>query len=142
MKNQYVKKVTMTISMLVAMAFTINIQALEVDELVGTWNMTYDNQLGPQTGTITVSKADDGSAKIVMATSGGGSSDAKNIAIDGDTLTFSRDVNVQGQSLAVNYTAQLMEGQLKGSFTLDLGGQAAALGAAAGPTAWTATRAN
>lgn len=111
-------------------------QALTIDELVGTWNMSYDMGQGTQTGTITVSKNDDGSAAITLNTQGGGSSDASDIVIEGDVLTFSRNISAQGQSIGVDYTAELVDGQLQGTFELDLGG----FGGGGGPTSWTATK--
>jgi hypothetical protein len=115
-------------------------ESLDLDALLGTWNMTYDMGQGQETGTITISRNDDGDPMISMSTSGGGASNARDIEIDGDTLTYTRDVNAQGQSLSVNYTAKLMEGKLEGSFELDLGGVGGA-GGLGGPTAWTATKA-
>lgn len=114
---------------------------LDLDQLLGTWNMTYDMGQGPQTGTITVSKNDDGSPKIVMSTTGGGESEARDIKFEGDSVMYSRDVSAQGQSLVVSYTAKLMEGKLEGSFELDLGDLAGAAGGLGGPTQWMATKA-
>ncbi|MDA0929578.1 MAG: hypothetical protein O2861_15995 [Proteobacteria bacterium] len=44
---------------------------------------------------------------------------------------FSRDINAQGQSLGVSYTAQLVDGRLQGEFELSIGG---------GATTWTASK--
>jgi hypothetical protein len=112
---------------------------MDLDALLGTWNMVYDMGQGRQTGTITISRNDDGSPGISMTTSGGGSSEAREISIEADTLSYTRDISAQGQSITVNYTAKLMEGKLEGSFELDLGGAGGGLG---GPTTWTATKAD
>ena len=112
--------------------------ALTVDELVGTWDMSYDMGQGAQTGTITISKNADGSAAIRLNTQGGGASTARSIKIEGDDLSFSRDINAQGQSIGVDYKAKLVDGKLQGSFELDLGG--AAPPGAMGATPWTATK--
>ncbi len=110
--------------------------ALTVDELVGSWAMSYNMMgQGNQTGTITVSKNADGSAAITLNTQGGGGSTATDVAINGDELTFSRTVSAQGQSIPVNYQATLVDGQLQGTFELDLGGMDAG-----GPVSWTATK--
>ena len=122
-------------------ASTQSSNPLELDALLGTWNMSYDMGQGAQTGTITISKHDDGSPMIAMSTSGGGQSEARDIEISGDTLTYSRDVSAQGQSITVHYTAKLMAGKLAGSFELDLGGLGAAAGGLGGPTQWSATKA-
>jgi len=109
--------------------------ALSVDELVGSWSMSYNMGQGDQTGTITVAKNADGSAAITLNTQGGGSSEASDVAIVGDELSFSRTISAQGQSIPVNYKAGLVDGQLQGTFELDLGGFDAG-----GPVQWSATR--
>ncbi len=109
--------------------------ALSVDELVGSWAMSYNMGQGNQTGTITVAKNADGSAAITLNTQGGGTSTAGDIAINGEELTFSRTISAQGQSIPVNYKAALVEGELRGTFELDLGGMDAG-----GPVNWTATK--
>ena len=109
-------------------------QALTVDELVGNWDMSYDMGQGVQTGTITISKDSDGSPVITMTTQGGGSSSASDVAIEDEEITWSREINVQGQTIGVDYKAQLLDGQLQGTFELDLGGFGGG-----GPTSWTAS---
>jgi len=121
-------------SLLFLSSLTISPMALslELSELLGTWTMSYNMMgQGQATGTITISQADDGSARIVVSSAAGGNSEAKNIEINGDTLSFSRDINAQGQSLSVTYTAQLVAGELQGEFELSIGG---------GATDWTATK--
>ena len=145
------KLIQKTAGSLVLLAASILIipaaMALTVDDLAGVWSMTYDmgqgaqtggTIQGAQTGTITVTKGADGSPAISMNTQSGGSSSAKNVKIDGDMLTFSRDISAQGQALSVNYKAQLVDGKLQGSFEVDLG--AAAPAGAPGATVWTATK--
>lgn len=109
--------------------------ALSVDELVGSWSMSYNMGQGNQTGTITIARNADGSAAITLNTQGGGTSEASDVAIAGDELTFSRTISAQGQSIPVNYKASLVDGQLQGTFELDLGGFDAG-----GPVQWSATR--
>ena len=109
--------------------------ALSIDELVGSWAMTYNMGQGDQTGTITIEKSADGSPAISLNTQGGGTSNASDIAIEGDELTFSRTISAQGQSIPVKYTSTLVDGKLEGTFELNLGGFDAG-----GPVSWTATR--
>ena len=125
---------------------------LKVDDIVGVWNMMYESGEG---GTFTITKNDDGTAKIVVQTTQGGQSEANNIVINGDTITFARTINVGGQAGSVNYSAKLVDGKLQGTGLVNLGGGApgAAPGAApaggapaggapaAAPTPFTATRA-
>ncbi len=130
------RKTLITLTSLFTLIFTAPAAlALGVDDLVGSWAMSYNMGQGNQTGTITVAKNADGSAAITLNTQGGGTSTASDIAINGEELTFSRTISAQGQSIPVNYKATLVDGQLQGTFELDLGGMDAG-----GPVSWTAAR--
>ena len=107
---------------------------LNFDSLVGVWNLMYDDG---QMGTFTFSKNADGTPKVVVSTMAGGESVAKDVAIKGDTITFTRDINAQGLSGSVTYTAKLVEGALKGTGDVKLGDAAPG----GGPTPFTATKA-
>lgn len=131
MCNIFTRQLTTSLLLVSSLIFSPNALSLVLSELVGTWTMSYDMGQGPLTGTITISEADDGSAKIVVSSAAGGSSEARDIEIVGDTLSFSRDINAQSQSLGVSYTAQLVDGRLQGEFELSIGG---------GATTWTASK--
>jgi hypothetical protein len=90
-------------------------------------------------GTFTMSKNADGSPKIVVSTMAGGESVAKDVAIKGDTITFTREITAQGLPGSVTYTAKLVDGALKGSGDVKLAGPDGAAGAGM-PTPFTATR--
>ena len=92
--------------------------ALNFNDLVGVWNLTYDDG---QMGTFTFSKNADGSPKAVVSTMAGGESTAKDVVIKGDTITFTRDINVQGLTGSVTYSAKLVTGELKGTGNVKLG---------------------
>ena len=92
---------------------------LNFNDLVGVWNLMYEDG---QTGTFTFSKNPDGTPKAVVSTMAGGESVAKDVVIKGDTITFTRDINVQGATGSVTYTAKLVDGALKGSGDVKLGG--------------------
>ena len=132
-----------------ATAATAQNATLKVDDIVGVWNMAYTSG---ESGTFTITKNDDGTAKIVVQTTAGGQSEARDIRIEGDTVSFARDINVGGQAGSVNYTARLVDGKLEGGGLVNRGGgapggapgAAPAGGAPAGgtePTPFTATRA-
>ena len=91
---------------------------LNFNDLVGKWDLMYEDG---QTGTFTFSKNDNGTPKVVVSTMAGGESVAKDVVIKGDTITFTRDIAVQGLSGSVTYTAKLVEGALKGSGDVKLG---------------------
>ena len=110
---------------------------LRLESLLGVWNLTYEG--GQTTGTLTISKKADGTPAIKVSTSQGGESEARDIAIKGDTLTFARDINVQGQTGSVSYTAKLVEGKLQGTGEVKLGGGGG--GPGGGATPFTATKA-
>ena len=110
---------------------------LNFNDLVGVWNLMYEDG---QTGTFTFSKNNDGTPKVVVSTMAGGESVAKEVVIKGDTITFMREIAVQGLSGSVNYTAKLVDGALKGTGDVKLAGpDGGALGGGA-PTPFTATR--
>jgi len=104
--------VTLTAAPLMAQA------ALNFNDLVGVWNLTYDDG---QMGTFTFSKNADGSPKAVVSTMAGGESTAKDVVVKGDTITFTRDINVQGLTGSVTYSAKLVAGELKGTGSVKLG---------------------
>jgi hypothetical protein len=106
---------------------------LNFNDLVGVWNLMYDDG---QTGTFTMSKNADGTPKIVVSTMAGGESVAKEIVVKGDTITFARDINAQGLTGSVTYTAKLVDGALKGTGDVKLAGADGSM-----PTPFTATRA-
>ena len=110
---------------------------LRLESLLGVWNLTYEG--GQTTGTLTISKKADGTPMIKVATSQGGESEAKDITIKGETITFARDINVQGQAGSVSYTAKLVDGKLQGTGEVKLGGGGGPGGG--GPTPFTATKA-
>ncbi|MDA0929579.1 MAG: hypothetical protein O2861_16000 [Proteobacteria bacterium] len=88
MCNIFTRQQTTSLLLVSSLIFSPIALSLELSELVGTWTMSYDMGQGPTTGTITISEADDGSAKIVVSSAAGGSSEARDIEIVGDTLSF------------------------------------------------------
>ena len=76
---------------------------LNFNDLVGVWNLMYEDG---QTGTFTFSKNTDGTPKVVVSTMAGGESVAKEVVIKGDTITFTRDIAVQGLSGSVDLHSQ------------------------------------
>jgi|GEM_PF-2854168 len=129
------KSLVTLFSFLTLLLTTPAAMALSVDELVGSWAMNYNMGQGNQTGTITVAKNDDGSAAITLNTQGGGTSNASDISIEGEEISFTRTISAQGQSIPVKYKASLVDGELQGTFELDLGGMDAG-----GPVSWSASR--
>ena len=105
---------------------------LNFNDLVGVWNLMYEDG---QTGTFTFSKNPDGTPKAVVSTMAGGESVAKEVVIKGDTITITRDINVQGAVGSVVYTAKLVESALKGAGEVKLGDMPIP------PTPFTATKA-
>ena len=105
---------------------------LNFNDLVGKWNLMYEDG---QMGTFTFSKNDDGTPKVVVSTMAGGESVAKEVVIKGDTISFTRAIDVQGLAGCVTYTAKLVEGALKGAGDVKLGDMPIP------PTPFTATKA-
>ena len=111
---------------------------LNFNDLVGVWNLMYEDG---QTGTFTFSKNNDGTPKVVVSTMAGGESVAKEVVIKGDTITFTRDIDVQGLSGSVTYTAKLVDGALKGTGDVKLGGPDGGFPGGGAPTPFTPTKA-
>ena len=108
--------VALTVTAVSAMAMA---QAkLNFNDLIGKWDLMYEDG---QTGTFTFSKNTDGTPKVVVSTMAGGESVAKEVVIKGDTITFTRDIAVQGLNGTVTYTAKLVDGVLKGTGDVKLG---------------------
>ena len=123
-----------SVVVLVITAASASSQAtLNFNDLVGKWNLMYED--GQTTGTFTFSKNDDGTPKVVVSTSAGGESIAKEVVIKGDTISFTRTIDVAGAAGSVTYTAKLVEGALKGAGEVKLGDMPVP------PTPFTATRA-
>ncbi len=112
--------------------------ALNFDNLLGVWNLAYDDG---QMGTFTFSKNADGTPRVIVSTMAGGESVAKDVVVKGDTITFTRDIAVQGLSGSVTYSAKLVDGALKGTGDVKLGGPDGGAPGAGTPTPFTATRA-
>jgi hypothetical protein len=105
---------------------------LSSDDIVGVWNLTYDDGT---TGTFTVSRK--GDAAKVMVTTTFGKSEARDVVIEGDTITFHREVvDGLGQTLRIDYRAKLADGKLEGT-----GKRTGLSGELDGTAAFTATRA-
>ena len=108
----------LTAALLVTAAPAMAQAPLNFNDLVGKWDLMYDDG---QTGTFTFSKNPDGTPRVVVSTMAGGESVAKEVVIKGDTITFSREIAVQGLNGSVTYTARLVDGALKGTGDVKLG---------------------
>ena len=94
----------------------------------GTWNASFDSQVGKQTYTYTF-KAEGGTLTGHSKSNIGES--ALKGTVDKDKVTFVENLDYQGQMLAITYTGQIVSAdEIK--FTRDVGGQ--------GGESFTATR--
>lgn len=141
MRNPMRLWLTAALSMIAVVAMAQSATMLRLDDVLGVWNLTYED--GQTTGTFTISKTDDGKPMIKVSTSAGGESEAKDVMIKGDTITFTRDINAQGLTGSVTYTAKLMDGKLVGTGDVKLGGGGGGAGGpgGGGPTPFTAVKA-
>lgn len=139
MRNAMRLWLTAVFAVMAAPAMAQDAKMLHLEDLLGVWNLTYE---GGQTGSFTISKNDDGTPKIMVSTAQGGDSEARDIVIKGDMITFARDIDLQGQSMSVNYMAKLVAGKLEGSGEVQAGGGGGGAGGpGGGPTPFTATKA-
>ena len=108
--------------------------SLDFDEIVGVWSLNYENG---QTGTFTMSKRLLVGMPRIIVTTEFGESEALDIAIEGDAITFRREIiDGLGQTIRIEYIAKLVDGKLEGT------GETSGLpGDLDGTTRFTATRA-
>lgn len=91
---------------------------LSLDDLVGIWNMAYSHG---EIGTFSISRQENGRTKIDVWTSKSGESEARDVVIEGDTITFDRNVGRGGEAVDVIYTARLVDGELVGTSKVVVG---------------------
>lgn len=108
----------MTRLAIVALTLLFSVYANAAD-ITGTWTASFDTQVGKQEYTYTFNV--DGSTVNGAISSGNGESEVTNGMLDGDTLTFTENLNYQGTALEVNYTGTVVsDTEIK--FTRDVGG--------------------
>ncbi|MBO9576387.1 MAG: hypothetical protein J7494_11655 [Sphingobium sp.] len=101
----------------------------QAPNISGTWNTSFDSQVGKQTYVYTLKV--DGGAVTGHAKSNLGEGDIKG-TVTGNTVTFVENLNYQDMPLAITYTGQIVSAdEIK--FKRDVGGQ--------GGEEFTATRA-
>ena len=111
-------------SALFATAATANppiaaMQAADASGISGTWNASFDSQVGKQTYTYTLTVT--GGTLTGHSKSNIGESDLHG-TVDGDKVTFVENLDYQGTALAITYTGQIVSAdQIK--FKRDVGGQ-------------------
>ena len=97
-------------------------------DINGAWTASFDSQVGQQTYTFTFKV--DGGALIGHSKSNFGESALKG-SVDKDKVSFTENLDYQGQMLAISYSGQIVSAnEIK--FTRDVGGQ--------GGESFTATR--
>ena len=85
----------------------------------GTWNTSFESQVGKQTYTYTIKV--DGGTLTGHAKSNLGEGDIKG-TVSGNTVTFVENLNYQDMQLAITYTGQIVSAdEIK--FKRDVGGQ-------------------
>lgn len=76
----------------------------------GTWNATFDSQVGEQKYTFML-KADGmkltGTAKSSVAGAENPETELKNGKVEGDTISFVENLSYQGQELVITYTGMM-----------------------------------
>ena len=98
---------------------SVAIAAAPSADIGGTWNASFDSQVGKQTYTYTFKV--EGGALTGHSKSNLGESDLKG-TVDGDKVTFVENLDYQGTPLAITYTGQIVSAdEIK--FKRDVGGQ-------------------
>ena len=93
--------------------------AAYAQDISGTWNASFDSQVGQQTYTYTLKV--EGGALTGHSKSNLGESALKG-SVTGSNVTFVENLDYQGQVLAITYTGQIVSAdEIK--FKRDVGGQ-------------------
>ena len=103
----------------VAVVPSVAIAAAPTANISGTWNTSFESQVGTQTYTYTIIV--DGNALTGHAKSNLGEGEIRG-TVDGDKVTWVENLNYQGQALAITYTGQIVSAdEIK--FKRDVAGQ-------------------
>lgn len=105
-------------------------------ELVGEWDMKMDYQGTMLDSKMVVTKGDDGALTGVWS-GRRGDSDLQNLTVDGNNVTFTRTIDVQGQQFDIAFSGTIDGDSITGAFetamgTMDVTGTRAGGGAAPG----------
>ena len=103
----------------VALAPSAAIAAAPSADIAGTWETSFDSQVGKQTYTYDFKL--DGETLTGHAKSNLGEGDIKG-TVDGDKVTFVESLDYQGQNLEITYTGQIVSAD-EIRFKRDVGGQ-------------------
>ena len=103
----------------VALAPSAAIAAAPSADIAGTWETSFDSQVGKQTYTYDFKL--DGETLTGHAKSNLGEGDIKG-TVDGDKVTFVESLDYQGQNLDITYTGQIVSAD-EIRFKRDVGGQ-------------------
>ena len=88
-------------------------------DIAGTWTAAFDTQVGKQEYTYTFSV--EGSTVTGSIATANGKATMKDGMLDGDTLTFTENLDYQGQALEIKYTGTVVsDSEIK--FTRNVGG--------------------
>lgn len=110
---------TVSTTAIVALAPSVAIAAPAAADVGGTWNTSFDSQVGKQTYTYTFKV--DGGKLTGHSKSNLGESDLTG-TVDGDKITFVENLKYQDQTLAITYTGQIVSAdEIK--FKRDVAGQ-------------------
>ena len=103
----------------VAVVPSAAIAAAPTADINGTWTTAFDSQVGQQTYTYTFKV--EGGKLTGHSKSNLGESDLKG-SVDGDKVTFVENLKYQDQTLAINYTGQIVSAD-EMKFKRDVAGQ-------------------
>jgi len=98
---------------------TVALAAAPAADISGTWTTAFDSQVGQQTYTYTFKV--EGGKLTGHSKSNLGESDLAG-AVDGDKVTFVENLKYQDQTLAINYTGQIVSAD-EIAFKRDVAGQ-------------------
>ena len=86
---------------------------------VGDWSLTMQSPLGEQQVNLSISA--DGTGRFSIPALGAPPAEVEGITFDGNSVTLSADVSVQGNAIAFDFEGTIEGDSLTGAFNTDFG---------------------
>lgn len=92
-------------------------EGIKPESLAGKWSYTIEVPGQTTTGTMAL-KSNGGGVEGTISSDQMGTTDMKDVALDGNTLTFSMNVDIQGQSMTLDYSLDFSEDTFEGNVSV------------------------
>jgi len=102
------------LALLIPLALSARLLSAQSAEVAGKWKAEFETQVGVQKYLYTLTKSGAAYAGTAVAEVGGQSRNVelKDVALKGDTLTFSETLEFQGNSVPITYRGVIVGDQI------------------------------